>query len=61
LQGAVGEWTIKEDPMFKRSRIVLFAVICLIASTGFLYAGPLENCAEYAKMGVPGEKGDLLK
>ena len=46
--------------MFKRSQIVFFAVICLIASTGFLYAGPLEDCAEYARLGVPGQQGKFL-
>jgi endonuclease G, mitochondrial len=46
--------------MFKRSRTVFIAVICLIASTGFLYAGPLEDCAEYARLGVPGQEGELL-
>lgn len=46
--------------MFKKSRIVLFAVVCFIATTGFLCAGPLEDCAEYAKMGIPGQNGDLL-
>jgi endonuclease G len=60
LQGAVGKWTIKEGIMFKKSRVVFFAVICLIASTSYLYAGPLEDCAEYAKLGVPGQQGERL-
>jgi len=46
--------------MFKKNRIVFFAVICFIASTSFLCAGPLEDCAEYAKLGVPGQQGELL-
>jgi endonuclease G len=46
--------------MLGRSRIVFFAVICLIAGSGFLNAGPLEDCAEYAKLGVPGQEGELL-
>jgi endonuclease G len=60
LQGAVGKWTIREGIMFKKSRVVFFAVICFIVTTGFLYAGPLEDCAEYAKLGVPGQQGELL-
>jgi endonuclease G len=60
LQGAVGEWTTREGTMFMRTRLVIFAVVCLIACTGFLYAGPLEDCAEYVKLGVPGQQGELL-
>jgi endonuclease G, mitochondrial len=46
--------------MLKRSRAVFFTVICFIVNTAFLYAGPLEDCAEYAKLGVPGAQGTLL-
>jgi len=27
---------------------------------GCYFAGPLEDCAEYTKMGVPGQDGKLL-
>jgi endonuclease G, mitochondrial len=46
--------------MFKKSIMALAAMVCLFTSTGILFAGPLEDCAEYAQMGVPGHKGDLL-
>ncbi len=46
--------------MFKKSHFISFTILFYLFSTGFLCAGPLEDCAEYAKMGVPGQSGDLL-
>jgi endonuclease G, mitochondrial len=60
LQTGIGKWTTKEVIMFKKNRVVFFAFVCLITSPCFIYAGPLEDCAEYAKLGVPGQQGELL-
>lgn len=36
----------------------VIATMLLLSSLG--YAGPLDNCAEYTKMGVPSDQGTLL-
>ena len=46
--------------MFKKSLIVLLGITCLFTSTGILVAGPLEDCSEYTRMGIPGHGGVLL-
>lgn len=38
-------------------RNLLFAILLI---TGTAYAGPTDDCQEYAKYGVPGKSGDLL-
>lgn len=43
-----------------RLKIVGLAVLFFISSFSFSFAGPLEECAEYAKTGIPGQDGDLL-
>lgn len=35
-------------------------LIALLVSAGCAFAGPLEDCREYAAYGVPGTSGDLL-
>ena len=41
------------------ARIITTFLAVLVLST-FAYAGPLDNCQEYTKYGIPGEKGELL-
>ena len=43
---------------YARPWLALLSAILLSASVGF--AGPLEDCAEYARLGVPGQDGELL-
>ena len=43
-----------------RKRILSVPVVILFFICTTLYAGPIEDCAEYAKMGIPGEAGVLL-
>ena len=46
--------------MFKKSLVALLGIICLFSSIGILVAGPLEDCSEYTRMGIPGHEGVLL-
>ncbi|MGA2465849.1 MAG: DNA/RNA non-specific endonuclease [Thermodesulfobacteriota bacterium] len=46
--------------MFAKRRIALIVILSIILSVAFGFAGPIEDCAEYAKLGVPGNQGDLL-
>ena len=46
--------------MFKKSLPALVFIICLFANGANLFAGPLEDCAEYTKTGIPGQNGELL-
>lgn len=36
------------------------ALCAVILLAGLSYAGPLDNCTEYTKMGIPSEQGTLL-
>lgn len=44
--------------MSKRILVAVLAIMLGIVAASF--AGPLEDCAEYTKFGVPGQEGDLL-
>ncbi|MBV5339174.1 MAG: DNA/RNA non-specific endonuclease [Deltaproteobacteria bacterium] len=46
--------------MFKKSLFTFLSIICLFTNALVVLAGPLEDCSEYAQMGVPGHVGDLL-
>jgi endonuclease G len=39
---------------------VLYCLITLTISFQFAYAGPIEDCKEYSKLGVPGNSGEIL-
>ncbi len=45
---------------FKNGITILFSCVCIITLAGILCAGPLEDCTEYTKMGVPGHDGYFL-
>jgi endonuclease G, mitochondrial len=42
------------------ARIFCLAIVFLFLVAGSGLPGPIEDCAEYAKLGVPGNQGDLL-
>jgi endonuclease G, mitochondrial len=42
------------------TRKALLVFIALIFSASLALAGPLEDCKEYTKLGVPGNQGELL-
>lgn len=44
--------------MSKRIFVAVLAIMLGIVAASF--AGPLKDCAEYTKLGVPGQEGDLL-
>ncbi len=44
---------------FRLRPVLLFLSIFLVLTSPTL-AGPLEDCAEYAQLGVPGQDGDIL-
>ncbi|MBV5318086.1 MAG: DNA/RNA non-specific endonuclease [Desulfobulbaceae bacterium] len=45
---------------FKSGITILLSCVYFFIFTGILCAGPLEDCDEYTKMGIPGHDGDLL-
>lgn len=44
----------------KRALGVTAGVLLFLATQLAALAGPLDNCAEYTRYGIPGDKGDLL-
>jgi len=46
--------------MVRKGGIGLFLILGLFLSVGFGFAGSIEDCSEYAKLGVPGQEGDFL-
>lgn len=42
------------------ARQLLFAFSVVFVFSSLAFTGPLEDCAEYAKFGVPGQDGDVL-
>jgi endonuclease G, mitochondrial len=46
--------------MRRKHQIALCTFVVFFLTAGFLFAGPLEDCAEYASLGVPGDEGTLL-
>jgi len=45
---------------FKRIIVILMSINHFFLFAGSIQAGPLEDCSEYTKYGVPGQEGDLL-
>ena len=43
-----------------RLRPVLLVFSIFLSLSSLALAGPLEDCAEYAQLGVPGQDGDIL-
>jgi endonuclease G len=41
-------------------RIIINLALAVIFANSLAFAGPLEDCQEYAKFGVPGRDGDIL-
>ncbi len=41
-------------------KTALFAIIAFILSLNIALAGPIDDCEEYAKLGIPGKNGELL-
>ena len=39
---------------------ILLLLIALLFTANIALAGPIEDCAEYAKLGIPGKQGELL-
>lgn len=46
--------------MLKKIRAVLFAFIFSFSVSTISVAGPIEDCREYSKLGVPGRQGEIL-
>lgn len=46
--------------MLKKSRTALIVVIVAIFLTTIAFAGPIEDCKEYSRLGIPGKQGELL-
>ncbi len=46
--------------MFSKAKYIPLILVLLVFSTAFVFAGPLEDCKEYAKLGVPGYDGQFL-
>jgi len=46
--------------MSRKYCTVLLPTIVSLLITGIVYAGPLDDCKEYIKYGVPGVNGDIL-
>jgi endonuclease G len=46
--------------MVRKGGIALCVILGLFLSVGFGFAGPIEDCSEYAKLGVPGQEGVFL-
>lgn len=42
------------------NKVVYLPALVFIFLTSFSYAGPIEDCKEYAALGVPGTEGNLL-
>jgi len=50
----------KNLTMLSKNRIALLVTIAFIFSINIAFAGPIEDCKEYARLGIPGKQGDLL-
>ncbi|MDD5242445.1 MAG: DNA/RNA non-specific endonuclease [Syntrophorhabdaceae bacterium] len=46
--------------MFSKAKYIPLIFVLLVFSAAFVFAGPLEDCKEYAKLGVPGYDGKFL-
>ena len=46
--------------MLKQAKVIGLVIWILVSSTGYCSAGPLDECVEYVKLGIPGQDGNLL-
>jgi len=46
--------------MFSKAKYIPLIFVLLVFSTAFVFAGPLEDCKEYARLGVPSYDGQFL-
>lgn len=46
--------------MYLKPRLTALVVSILFLSISVVLAGPLEDCAEYTRLGIPGQQGELL-
>jgi endonuclease G len=46
--------------MFSKKKTVLFIVIAFAFSLNISFAGSIDGCKEYSKLGIPGQQGELL-
>jgi endonuclease G len=58
VRSTIIQFTWRVVSMKARVLQIIAAIIYLCTSS--VYAGPIEDCAEYAKYGVPGTDGDIL-
>lgn len=47
-------------PMSNKPRITLIVAIAFVFITTIAFAGPIEDCKEYARLGLPSNQGKLL-
>lgn len=46
--------------MFSKDKIALFIIIISFFSLNIAFAGSIDNCKDYSKLGIPGQQGELL-
>lgn len=46
--------------MSSKYRNILFIIIALFINATIVFAGSIEGCKEYSKLGIPGQEGELL-
>jgi len=46
--------------MFSKNKAALFIIIVSFFSLNIAYAGSIDGCKEYSKLGIPGQQGELL-
>ena len=50
----------KSLSMSNKARIALILATALVFITTIAFAGPIDDCKEYSRLGIPGEQGKLL-
>jgi len=46
--------------MFSKNKAALFIIIVSFFSLNIAFAGSIDGCKEYSKLGIPGQQGELL-
>ncbi len=46
--------------MLNKNRSVLITIIACALSINIAFAGPIEDCKEFSRLGIPGKQGELL-
>ena len=46
--------------MFNKSKSALFIIIVFFFISNVTFAGSIDGCKEYSKLGIPGQQGELL-